>query len=133
MLVRSPLFPLLILCADEVVAEWNGQDRRDLLKALGEMNARNAAAGKYHIPRRAILSPVLVRSVNWKYIDLSRQPVAEVPATSSSAWSPLLNSQLNIMQPTVDQWRGTLDTLLIFVSGCIADRVQWASLIIHVR
>lgn len=39
----------------------------------------------------------------------------EVPASSSSAWNPLLDSTLDIIQPIIDRWRGSLDTLLIFV------------------
>lgn len=50
--------------------------------------------------------------------DLSKQPIPTVTATSSSAWGPLLRSHLNHIQPTVDRWRGTLDTLLVFVGFC---------------
>ncbi|RDB25749.1 hypothetical protein Hypma_006666 [Hypsizygus marmoreus] len=47
--------------------------------------------------------------------DVSMQPVASVPARSSSAWNPLLNSTMRKTAPTLDRWRGGLDTLLIFV------------------
>ncbi|KAF8067079.1 hypothetical protein FPV67DRAFT_1416771, partial [Lyophyllum atratum] len=44
------------------------------------------------------------------------QPIPLVAATSSSAWSPLVRSHLENIQPMVDRWRGTLDTLLVFVA-----------------
>lgn len=47
--------------------------------------------------------------------DISLQPVPSVPARSSSAWNPLLRSTLNNAEPTLQRWRGSLDTLLIFV------------------
>ncbi|KAJ7784606.1 hypothetical protein B0H16DRAFT_1784310 [Mycena metata] len=39
----------------------------------------------------------------------------QVPASSSSAWNPLLRSTLSSIEPTVARWRGGMDTLLIFV------------------
>lgn len=49
--------------------------------------------------------------------DTSRKPIPEVSASSSSAWNPLLNATMeNMIKPDVERWRGTLDTLLIFVS-----------------
>ncbi|KAJ7321018.1 hypothetical protein DFH08DRAFT_970317 [Mycena albidolilacea] len=48
--------------------------------------------------------------------DLSRQAIPQVPATSSSAWNPLLSSFLaETIQPKVERWRGGLDTLLVFL------------------
>ncbi|KAJ7485907.1 hypothetical protein FB451DRAFT_1231411 [Mycena latifolia] len=48
--------------------------------------------------------------------DLSKQPMPEVPATSSSAWNALLRSALtDTIQPKVDQWRSGLDALLVFL------------------
>ncbi|KAJ7274201.1 hypothetical protein C8J57DRAFT_1715081 [Mycena rebaudengoi] len=47
--------------------------------------------------------------------DGSQQPMPQVPASSSSAWNPLLCSALDTIEPTVERWRGGLDTLLIFV------------------
>ncbi|KAJ7754302.1 hypothetical protein DFH07DRAFT_501345 [Mycena maculata] len=47
--------------------------------------------------------------------DTSQQPIPEVPASSSSAWNPLLRSALDVIEPTVNRWRGSLDTLLIFI------------------
>lgn len=46
----------------------------------------------------------------------SRQPLPQSSATSASAWSALLRSHMNNVDPIISQWRGTLDTLLIFVS-----------------
>lgn len=51
-------------------------------------------------------------------LDVSYKPIPPVPATSSSGWTPLLRAHLGHIQPTVDRWRGTLDTLLVFVSFC---------------
>ncbi|KAJ7199447.1 hypothetical protein GGX14DRAFT_373145, partial [Mycena pura] len=49
-------------------------------------------------------------------LDLSRMAMPQVPATSSSAWNPLLNSFLaETIQPKVERWRGGLDTLLVFL------------------
>ncbi|KAF7291285.1 hypothetical protein MIND_01272400 [Mycena indigotica] len=48
--------------------------------------------------------------------DLSKQPMPEVPATSSSAWNALLKSTLaETIQPKVDRWRSGLDALLVFL------------------
>ncbi|KAJ7082701.1 hypothetical protein B0H15DRAFT_764900, partial [Mycena belliarum] len=48
--------------------------------------------------------------------DRSRQPIPEVPATSSSAWNALLRSTLAIaIQPKAEGWRSGLDALLVFV------------------
>ncbi|KAJ7785126.1 hypothetical protein DFH07DRAFT_726359 [Mycena maculata] len=50
------------------------------------------------------------------YGDLSKQPIPEVPATSSSAWNALLRSALtDTIQPKVERWRSGLDALLVFV------------------
>ncbi|KAG6915412.1 hypothetical protein DXG01_011615 [Tephrocybe rancida] len=46
---------------------------------------------------------------------ISRPLSNGVPATSSSAWTPLLRLHLETIQPHVDKWRGTLDTILLFV------------------
>ncbi|TFK33211.1 hypothetical protein BDQ12DRAFT_615647, partial [Crucibulum laeve] len=48
-------------------------------------------------------------------VDASLQPIPAVPARSSSAWNPLLDSTIKSAQPTLERWRGGLDTLLIFV------------------
>lgn len=50
------------------------------------------------------------------HLDVSNKAIPSAPATSSSGWSPLLRAHLERIQPTVDRWRGTLDTLLVFVS-----------------
>ncbi|KAF7333785.1 hypothetical protein MVEN_02335300 [Mycena venus] len=48
--------------------------------------------------------------------NLSRQPIPQVPATSSSAWNPLLKSFLGeTIQPQVDRWKSGLDALLVFL------------------
>ncbi|KAJ7288375.1 hypothetical protein C8J57DRAFT_1047855, partial [Mycena rebaudengoi] len=47
--------------------------------------------------------------------DTSQQPMPQVPASSSSAWNPLLRSALDAIEPTVNRWRGGIDTLLIFI------------------
>ncbi|KAJ7202450.1 hypothetical protein C8J57DRAFT_1410116 [Mycena rebaudengoi] len=48
--------------------------------------------------------------------DLSKEPMPEVPATSSSAWNALLRSALtDTIQPKVDRWRNGLDALLVFL------------------
>ncbi|KAF5382141.1 hypothetical protein D9615_004424 [Tricholomella constricta] len=48
-------------------------------------------------------------------LDLSTQPVAPVPGRSSSVWNPLLKCTKDNTVPTLERWRGGLDTLLIFV------------------
>ncbi|KAF8067081.1 hypothetical protein FPV67DRAFT_1653362 [Lyophyllum atratum] len=75
------------------MAETSTRGMRDLLAVLRKMDDRQAAATAY-----------------------SMQPIRPVAATSSSAWSPLLRSHLENIQPRVDRWRGTLDTLLVFVA-----------------
>ncbi|KAJ7662444.1 hypothetical protein B0H17DRAFT_318537 [Mycena rosella] len=48
--------------------------------------------------------------------DKSRQPIPEVPATSSSAWNALLRSTLvDEIQPKTEGWRSGLDALLVFL------------------
>ncbi|KAK7036131.1 hypothetical protein R3P38DRAFT_3392059 [Favolaschia claudopus] len=48
--------------------------------------------------------------------DLSRKPMPQVPATSSSAWNPLLKSFVNeTIQPQVNRWQHGLDSLLVFL------------------
>ncbi|KAJ7456078.1 hypothetical protein FB451DRAFT_616876 [Mycena latifolia] len=48
--------------------------------------------------------------------DKSRQPIPEVPATSSSAWNALLRSTLSdAIQPRAEGWRSGLDALLVFL------------------
>ncbi|KAJ7113334.1 hypothetical protein C8R43DRAFT_830854, partial [Mycena crocata] len=48
--------------------------------------------------------------------DLSRKPMDQVPATSSSAWNPLLKSFVTeTKQPKVDRWQNGLDSLLVFL------------------
>lgn len=42
--------------------------------------------------------------------------IPSVTATNACAWAPLLQSHLGRVQPIVDRWRGTLDTILVFVS-----------------
>ncbi|KAJ7509665.1 hypothetical protein B0H11DRAFT_1901073 [Mycena galericulata] len=49
-------------------------------------------------------------------LDISQQPMPEVPATSSSAWNALLRSALaETIQPKIDRWRSGLDALLVFL------------------
>ncbi|KAF9499953.1 hypothetical protein BDN71DRAFT_1350461, partial [Pleurotus eryngii] len=48
-------------------------------------------------------------------LDASRTTAPSVPVRSASAWNPLLRSTLKKMSPTIDRWRGGLDTLLIFI------------------
>ncbi|KAJ7264171.1 hypothetical protein C8J57DRAFT_1331985 [Mycena rebaudengoi] len=48
--------------------------------------------------------------------DKSRQPMPEVPATSSSAWNALFRSTMtNTIQPRADGWRSGLDAILVFL------------------
>ncbi|KAJ7221797.1 hypothetical protein B0H12DRAFT_1269823 [Mycena haematopus] len=48
--------------------------------------------------------------------DKSRQPMPEVPATSSSAWNALLRSTMtDVIQPQAEGWRSGLDALLVFL------------------
>jgi hypothetical protein len=48
--------------------------------------------------------------------DISRQPIPEVPATSSSAWNALLRSTMtDVISPKAEGWRSGLDALLVFV------------------
>ncbi|KAJ7159309.1 hypothetical protein C8R43DRAFT_948240 [Mycena crocata] len=48
--------------------------------------------------------------------DKSRQPIPEVPATSSSAWNALLRSTLaDAVEPKAEGWRSGLDALLVFL------------------
>ncbi|KAJ7500603.1 hypothetical protein B0H11DRAFT_1995828 [Mycena galericulata] len=48
--------------------------------------------------------------------DVMRKPIPQVPATSSSAWNPLLKSFVTEnIQPKVDRWRNGLDSLLVFL------------------
>ncbi|KAJ6622580.1 hypothetical protein B0H10DRAFT_2187489 [Mycena sp. CBHHK59/15] len=47
---------------------------------------------------------------------LSWQSMPQVPATSGSAWNPLLKSFVTeTIQPKVDRWRSSLDALLVFL------------------
>ncbi|KAF8068053.1 hypothetical protein FPV67DRAFT_1170506 [Lyophyllum atratum] len=75
------------------MADASTRGTRDLLVVLRKIDDRQAAATAQ-----------------------SLQPIRTVAATSSSAWSPLLRSHLQNIQPNVDRWRGTLDTLLVFIA-----------------
>ncbi|KAG6848635.1 hypothetical protein H0H93_015321 [Arthromyces matolae] len=44
------------------------------------------------------------------------QSFPTVAATSPSAWTPLVRDHHERIQPTVEKWRGILDTILIFVA-----------------
>lgn len=49
--------------------------------------------------------------------DHTWQPIPQIPETSSSAWNPLYDSMMQkSITPAMEHWKGTLDTLLIFVS-----------------
>ncbi|KAJ7471749.1 hypothetical protein FB451DRAFT_974602, partial [Mycena latifolia] len=49
-------------------------------------------------------------------IDMSTQPIPQVPETSSSTWGALLRSRISeTIQPKVDRWRSGLDALLVFL------------------
>ncbi|KAF7355881.1 hypothetical protein MVEN_00916800 [Mycena venus] len=51
-----------------------------------------------------------------EWADISRQPIPEVPATSSSAWNALLRSTMtDVIQPKAEGWRSGLDALLVFL------------------
>ncbi|KAJ6541203.1 hypothetical protein DFH09DRAFT_991081, partial [Mycena vulgaris] len=60
---------------------------------------------------------LLRRNALWKVAaDKSREPIPEVPGTSSSAWNALLRSCLaDSIQPKADGWRSGLDALLVFL------------------
>ncbi|KAJ6602538.1 hypothetical protein DFH09DRAFT_1470251 [Mycena vulgaris] len=48
--------------------------------------------------------------------DVSKQPIPQIPATSSSTWGALLRSTVSeTIQPNVDRWRSGLDALLVFL------------------
>ncbi|KAF7424809.1 hypothetical protein PC9H_010120 [Pleurotus ostreatus] len=76
------------------LVEWQSkQDEhtKEQIKLLSEINARQDIEGA------------------------SRTAAPSVPVRSASAWNPLLRSTLKKMSPTIDRWRGGLDTLLIFI------------------
>ena len=45
----------------------------------------------------------------------SDQPIPQGEARNSSAWRALGKSQAEIMEPTIERWKGGLDALLVFV------------------
>ncbi|KAJ7475239.1 hypothetical protein B0H11DRAFT_2428804, partial [Mycena galericulata] len=46
-------------------------------------------------------------------LDVSKQPIPQIPATSSSTWGALLRSTVSeTIQPNVDRWRSGLDALV---------------------
>jgi hypothetical protein len=48
-------------------------------------------------------------------IVFSDQPVPQVEARNSGAWRALGKSQAEIMEPTIERWKGGLDAMLVFV------------------
>lgn len=88
----------------------------EILEVLRKIYEKQVASGKCR-PAHSILLNVLAPHIYNAYLDVSKQPIPPAPsATSSAAWSPLLRSHLDQIQPIVDRWRGTLDTILVFVS-----------------
>jgi hypothetical protein len=45
----------------------------------------------------------------------SDQPVPQGEARNSGAWRALGKSQAEIMEPTIERWKGGLDAMLVFV------------------
>ncbi|KAJ7743952.1 hypothetical protein DFH07DRAFT_749727 [Mycena maculata] len=70
-----------------------------------QIDQRQAAAGIY----------AFEYCIDEWFQDLSKQPMPQIPATSSSTWGVLLRSAVaETIQPNVDRWRSGLDALLVF-------------------
>lgn len=68
-------------------------------------------------------APGSTRSFPMSLLDLSQQPIPEAPAGSSSAWNPLQNAMLaHDIQPKIDRWCNSLESLLYIVGAPIISR-----------
>lgn len=77
--------------------------------AIARMDHRQIEAGTLH----HTISPFSRSKLS---IDISRKPIPQVSGTSASAWRPLYKSAMeNTILPSVERWKTSLDTLLIFV------------------
>lgn len=93
---------------------------RDMLDILKKMYDKQMAAGKSRsLDELRLRHGKDSRRMDVICVDVSHKEIPQIAALSSSAWSPLLRAHLERIQPTVDRWRGTLDTLLVFVSSLL--------------
>ena len=54
--------------------------------------------------------------MSFSVIHFSEQPVPQAEARNSVAWRALGKSQAEIMEPTIERWKGArLDAMLVFV------------------
>ncbi|KAJ6596134.1 hypothetical protein DFH09DRAFT_1134187 [Mycena vulgaris] len=88
-------------------------DGQPLLRAMGSFSTRVTEMVQIMAEQVEVLQRIDRRQAA---ADLSRKAMPQVPATSSSAWNPLLSSFLTeTIQPKVERWRSGLDTLLVFL------------------
>ncbi|EIM81402.1 uncharacterized protein STEHIDRAFT_149855, partial [Stereum hirsutum FP-91666 SS1] len=90
------------------------QHQSELMEEL--LNVQKEQAASYNALSRDILDVLKQTYSRQVTLDISNKAIPSAPATSSSGWSPLLRAHLERIQPTVDRWRGTLDTLLVFIA-----------------
>ncbi|KAJ8519616.1 hypothetical protein ONZ45_g3446 [Pleurotus djamor] len=79
------------------------------LALLSKMSAKQNEILEKHI---TLLSQMNTRQAQQ---DLAQQPIPQVSLDNASVWDPLHRSMMNNISPTLDKWRGGLDTLLVFV------------------
>ena len=82
---------------------------REMVVLLRDMNQRQAILGMWSIALLA-LSLIILRS---------DQPVPQGEARNSGAWRALGKSQAEIMEPTIERWKGGLDVMLVFVCATL--------------
>lgn len=90
-----------------------------MLDNLKKMYDKQVASGRLQFTYTIYMRPSVADAKDMSepyFTDVSVKAIPPAPATSSSGWTPLLRAHLERVQPTVDRWRGTLDTLLVFVS-----------------
>ena len=56
-----------------------------------------------------------IRDLGQLSILFSEQAVPQGEARNSGAWRALGKSQAEIMEPTIERWKGGLDAMLVFV------------------
>ena len=82
---------------------------KEMVTLLRDMNQRQAILGMWSIALLA-LSLIILRS---------DQPVPQGEARNSGAWRALGKSQAEIMEPTIERWKGGLDAMLVFVCATL--------------
>ncbi|KAF7358916.1 hypothetical protein MSAN_01232000 [Mycena sanguinolenta] len=99
--------------SDSPYSNWRGQGSGLDFRAMHFLSVELSNLNEIMTEQTELLRRIEARQASG---DLSRKPMSQVPATSSSAWNPLLKNFISeTIQPKVDRWRNGLDSLLVFL------------------